>query len=455
MKEVIIEKAVKTPMVVQSNRLIEARYRLSLGEQRLILAMISMIGRDDTDFKDYVIRLADFWKFLGTSNKNHYSEAKKITKRLLQRVLEIKTETGGLLQCNWISSAEYIPGKGIVKLCFDPKLKPYLLLLKEEFTRYGLTIIRFKSVYSIRMYGLLKQYEAIGKRRIGVNELRAILGIREDEYKSYKDLKRRVLCTAQKELGKEADVRFDFDEIKKGRKVVDIDFSVEKQPYQESFAFDYSGVETQEPETEDSQEAQELIESLSEYGVSKEDIIRVIETHGVNGVQEIRKKVLKDVKRREKGKNPVQDVGAYLATCLRQGYGKKTFQERQKEKTEQRKQVALRHEEQLRARLEEINTAVGRARKERFMKLKAELSPDEEERLKGEFAAAVDEGKHGESIKNAFRSRGWKAPGVDPLFSLHLKNRLLPSEIEDCRALAATKGEDYDALLGELKSIGV
>ena len=441
-------------MVVQSNKLIEARYRLSLGEQRLILAMISMIGREDTDFKDYVIRLGDFWRYLGTANKNQYSETKKITKRLLQRVLEIKTEKGGLLQCNWISSAEYIPGAGIVRLSFDPKLKPYLLFLKEEFTRYGLTVIRFKSVYSIRIYGLLKQYEAIGRRKIAVSELRAILGLENTEYQFYKDLKRRVLAVAQKELKKEADVRFEFTEIKKGKKVDSIEFIIQKQPWQQGFSFEYPIPEDKQMEAGEDSGKRKLIEDLSLYGVLESDTVSAIETHGVEGVREIQVKVLKDIERRKKGKNPVQDVGAYMATCLRQGFGRKTPQERREDDKKGEKEKAERRMKALKARLENINKVVGKARKERFLRLKEGLPDREEQRLKEEFVAAIENGIHGEAIRNAYQARGWKAPGLEPLFAVFLKNHLLSSELEDCRAQAAANGDNYDALIEELKSVG-
>ena len=37
----------KSPVVVQSNKLIESRYTLSVGEQRLVFAVASMIHPDD------------------------------------------------------------------------------------------------------------------------------------------------------------------------------------------------------------------------------------------------------------------------------------------------------------------------------------------------------------------------------------------------------------------------
>ncbi|MCP4491471.1 MAG: replication initiation protein [Gammaproteobacteria bacterium] len=73
----------KNPLVVQSNKLIEARYSLTVGEQRLILIMVSMIHPDDVDFYDYEISIKDLSQLLDVDFKSAYREADKITDRFL------------------------------------------------------------------------------------------------------------------------------------------------------------------------------------------------------------------------------------------------------------------------------------------------------------------------------------------------------------------------------------
>ena len=50
------------------NHLIEARYRLTLQEQRLLLWLFSEIKPEDTDFKRYRVRIADLAKLIGISD---------------------------------------------------------------------------------------------------------------------------------------------------------------------------------------------------------------------------------------------------------------------------------------------------------------------------------------------------------------------------------------------------
>src|SRR5450759_1319420 len=213
-------------IVTQANELVESRYNLTLGEQRLIFTMIARIQPEDEDFKPYRISLHELADFLGI-NKNHiYADCKKITKKLLEKVVEIQ-EPGRLLQTHWVSSADYIDGTGMVNLTFDPLLKPYLLQLKVNFTSSKLEmLLSFKSQYTMRMYTLLKQYERLKGREIDLQQLRDTLGLGKDQYKRYNDFKKDILESTQKELKAKADLYFEFDEIKYGRRVGAVRFHI-------------------------------------------------------------------------------------------------------------------------------------------------------------------------------------------------------------------------------------
>jgi plasmid replication initiation protein len=220
------KKPLASLIVTQANELVESRYNLTLGEQRLIFTMISRIQPEDEDFKPYRISLSELAEFLGI-NKNHiYSDCKKITKKLLEKVVEIQ-EPRRLLQTHWVSSADYVDGTGVVNLTFDPLLKPYLLQLKGNFTSSKLDmLLSFKSQYTMRMYTLLKQYERLNGREIELQVLREILGIGKEQYKLHTDFKRNILESTQKELKAKADLTFEFEELKLGRKVGAIRFRI-------------------------------------------------------------------------------------------------------------------------------------------------------------------------------------------------------------------------------------
>lgn len=228
-KATVLELATlnKNKLVVKSNRLIEASYKLSLQEQRIIILMASMVRIDDKDFQLYRIDIKDFNKIIDVKNTAIYTEIQEITKNILERVLIIKDETGRKLQIGWLSSAEYFEKEGYVELEFSPKLKPYLLELKSKFTKYQLkNVAGLKSAYSIRIYELLKQYQTVGERYFLLEEFKETLGLKPGSYKNYGDLNRRILNPVEKELGKKTDITFSKHPRKKGNKVIGVLFSI-------------------------------------------------------------------------------------------------------------------------------------------------------------------------------------------------------------------------------------
>ncbi|MGR6001768.1 replication initiation protein [Bacillus cereus] len=109
---------------------------------------------------------------------------------------------------------------------FDPLLKPFLLELNNKFTSYRLgNIIKLKSVYSIRIYELLKQYEIVKERTISLETLRYFIDAL-NIYPNYANFKQRILHSVQKEINSNTDISFEFKEIKKGKKVYKIKFYI-------------------------------------------------------------------------------------------------------------------------------------------------------------------------------------------------------------------------------------
>jgi plasmid replication initiation protein len=205
-------------LVAKDNNLVEARYRLSIQEQKIIAVMVSDIKPDDKDFKTYKYKIKDFAEWIGAKGQNYYVELKRITAKLLTRIVTIRKEKS-ILQAGWLSSAEYHFGKGIIELSFDPKLKSYLLQLQKCFTQYALqNVLELKSKYAFRLYELCKQYQAIGKRKFQVDELRELLGLEKNELKRWSDFKGKVLEIAQREINKHTDLKIKYEFEKWGRK---------------------------------------------------------------------------------------------------------------------------------------------------------------------------------------------------------------------------------------------
>ncbi|NJN76902.1 MAG: replication initiation protein [Saprospiraceae bacterium] len=219
----------KRQVAVQSNALINARYEMTAFQKKILLYIISMIQPDDEDFKQYTINVKDFVSDTDYKSKMLYGKLRQETKALIGKVYEIE-EADRLLQISILSEAVYLKGKGIIQVRFTPSLKPYLLQLKQHFTATPLKyILSFKSVHSMRIYEMLHQFKSTGFFVEKVEKLKYRLKI-EEKYESYSAFKKYVLVQAQKEL-QQTDMAFTFKEIKNGRKIDRLEFSI--KPLQE------------------------------------------------------------------------------------------------------------------------------------------------------------------------------------------------------------------------------
>lgn len=225
----------KALTVRQSNSLIDASYRIaSVGEGRLIRALIAQISPSDEDFKLYRVSVSDFARLFNITGESAYEQIKKAADELTSRKIKIEKGKSWLFM-NWLSSAEYVQGSGYVELCFDKKLKPYLLQLKGYFTQYELeSVVSFKSAYSIRIYELLKaeQFKAgkSGKfsKTFSYEELRAILGVADSEYSQFAFFRVNVIEIAVREINATSNIEIvQVDYPKTGRKISHIVFHCE------------------------------------------------------------------------------------------------------------------------------------------------------------------------------------------------------------------------------------
>ena len=231
MKE--LNKIPSKHLVVQHNDLIASKYDLNLSEMRLILEAVHNVEKDDVDFKEYRIDVESFLQLVDSKNVSEYSRVKDFCKTILSKPLEIPKEDGNYLYCNWFSNIEYNPKNRSINYSFDPKLKPYLIELKEKFTRFDIRILlKFKSFYALRIYMILKSESWKGNEVeyiVNLDELRNMLKL-EKKYSLYGHFKNRVLDIAKKYINEVSDLEIDFEDIKAGRKVESVKFIVKRKP---------------------------------------------------------------------------------------------------------------------------------------------------------------------------------------------------------------------------------
>ena len=215
-------------LVVKSNKLVEARQRLSIQEQRIILLLVSKIRPEAVNFLWFKFQIMALAKFLGLEkSKRIYIDVRKAVRKLMKRLVTIDRE-GENIDLHWIESAAY-GEKGFVKIRINQDLKPYLLNLRAHFTKYYIGyVIHLRSTYSIRFYELLKRFENLGEVFFPVDRLKPTLGLNDEEYSLYGNFKKKVVLVAQKELHEKTDISFTFEEKKDGKRVIGLRFIIQK-----------------------------------------------------------------------------------------------------------------------------------------------------------------------------------------------------------------------------------
>lgn len=263
-------------LVVQHNNLIEARYRLSLQEKRLMLFLISQVKPKDNSFKNIEISISELSNIMGLDVTNMYRDMEKVTKSMVGRVLSVRNlDENYLLQVPWIASAKYLYGDGIVRFKISDELAPYLLKIKDQFTVIRISdLMRFKSIYSMRIYELLKQYESLGCRKIALEDLRLSCGIPESRLNIISNFKIKVLEISKREINEKSDILIDFKFIKKSRKVIAIEFLINKNP---NYVIDNEVNEKIKKMTFELKTRGRLIEEIKEFGFSNRLIINMID----------------------------------------------------------------------------------------------------------------------------------------------------------------------------------
>lgn len=218
-------------VVTKSNHLIEANYKLSLNEQRLVLSAVSQVdGRKPIDKdNDFTITANEFSEIFKIPLKQAYEALDDAASRLYER--DIKTHDSSAKtteRFRWVDYVKYWHGEAKVTLSFSRRVIPYLTLLHQQFTSYELKqISQMKSAYSIRLYELLVQFMKTGERNITLEKLRELFELKK-QYPRFFDLKRYILIPSMKDINETTNIRVEWDVVKKGSRISGLLFVFEK-----------------------------------------------------------------------------------------------------------------------------------------------------------------------------------------------------------------------------------
>ncbi|GLO68477.1 replication initiation protein [Oceanobacillus kimchii] len=301
-----IEKKIQ---VYQSNDLVEAIYEddLSATEHKIIRYAAGKITNSPNQFPDVSFTVSEFVKAAGLNGQGYYSRVEKLADELTKKRIKIHTVDNDIGWFPWFKSIIYRKGSGVVDIQFNDVIQPYIMNLTQSgrYTKYDFpTIGEMQSPYTIRLFELLQQYAKIGKRTIKVETLKEHLGV-GGKYKQYGHFKSRILLKVQEELNEINVLTFEFEEIKKGRKVDEIKFTIRITD------IPFEGDIKEEEVKAFIEQARPLVKQYG-YDIPNREL-KAWTSFGIDELQFVLEQI-------EKNNTKVTHIGAYITTILKSRY---------------------------------------------------------------------------------------------------------------------------------------
>lgn len=228
-------------MVVQSNEIVEANYKLTAAEQKVILNLIAQLDTTKEDFEVGRISAKSLSDACGFDQKNGYRQLQRVVKKLMNRSIILQRRDGsGWYGSHWVQTCDYVRlRKGnndcsYIEFEMDRRLCPHFLQLRERFLKTELrSLVCFKHVYSTRFYMIFRNRVKIGHMRYTFDELRKLLELSKG-YKKSIDIKNKIIKVAIAEINEKSDIHVDFAYYTQGgRTHVGVDFEFYLKPQEQ------------------------------------------------------------------------------------------------------------------------------------------------------------------------------------------------------------------------------
>ena len=438
---------------------IHIRNRLSLL-QRKVANVLLLNAYEDLLSKDtHVISVTQLATVAGFDSKDH-----EVLKKALVGLAETAIEWN-LLDANgkdvWRVStmlAEAEIHGGVCRYAYGRMLREKLYN-PEVYARINLAIQRkFSSGHALALYENCSRFRAVGNTGWWeVALFRKLMGIEEREYSDFKDLNKRVIKAAVKQINHQSDIQLTVEYKRKSRKIIALRFFIEDNPQlpltlsvkeqimtvmgedmlENKSIEDASKVaetlhSVAEKEPDITQSGSVIVDRLMQFGLSKTAAVKWSKTVDAVYIDEIL-----DLVEFEYRAGKIRNLPAYTIKALQNDYRPKpvTIAE-DVSKAEREKLQAESNRQQAQDVLKSLETDYYRQRLDTAL---SELSNSAQEALEQDFWDA----HKGNVLVKKFRKQGIGHPVVNSVYRAYAKARLLG----DGNIAAGSDRADFEAFL--------
>lgn len=213
------------------------KFSLSMVEIRIINYLIANIHspKFDTKFNKFKFDIHEFCSIVYPEKKqgDAYKRLPNIIRNLSDKSAwkEVPSDVNpGKMKkvlVRWIERPEF--DEGFVTMELNPYLAPYLLGLENSYfkSQFQYTV-EARSKYTIPLYEVLKSWEKVKDhtKTFEIDELKIYMDATSKSQKNTYEFKRTALDPAIEEINRITDLTVSYEEIKKGRKVTHIKFTI-------------------------------------------------------------------------------------------------------------------------------------------------------------------------------------------------------------------------------------
>ena len=217
-----------TNMATQSNKLIEAAYRMSVPAKRVMLLLLGQIHPGQQDVSQKIsIHAQEYSRRTGINISQSYRDIKNGCEELMNTIITTRHEKKRSTEkCVVVSWMEYHDEEGWLEATFTPWIAPYIhSLARNGYTTIAITeALQFRRFYTIRLFELLMQFKKTGERFIKLESLREVFQVEKDKYALFSDFRKWVLAPSIKEINEKTEYQVSWEPKKTGKKVTSISF---------------------------------------------------------------------------------------------------------------------------------------------------------------------------------------------------------------------------------------
>lgn len=287
--------------------LIHSHGKISLLQRKIANALLFHAYNNLLTQDEHSIHISELTKLIGYDSHDH-RKIKDALVDLLSTVIEWNIVDGEKIDKEGEWNASSLIADASIKgaICtysYSNKMRN-LLYQPSIYGRVNLAIqSQFQSTYGLALYENCNRYKDIGQTPwFDIGKFRRLMGVDEDKYPIFRDLKSRVINKAVEEVNKYSPLGVEVRLNKVNRQVVAIQFGITQSKIQKPVHENYDVMD------------QRL---KNEFGLSTKQIIQVTEQYNEQYINEKINLVLTST---SYAKGKIKNLGKYLLCALEEDY---------------------------------------------------------------------------------------------------------------------------------------